>query len=363
MLDIAALPLAISNMESAVETSDSLRVVAPGAQPQSRHGNDSELVSPNILCFFSWASFVLLLSRTPHMNHLASKFGGNMFEKYLLCLRGESRRSRARLAKATAWALGTSRGSSLATTIAPSTARPPHCPTQPANCDPEFDIRPRVLWLNCTVYKPAPVPVCHSFSPHFAAMDSFTTFLSETGGADSPLKGYRIATAFSNNPGDIKGRRAELRFNMHKKSTCIGLDDFLAEFMPEPTKPLPPSGTTRELRSSKTDVEVAPSPPPSVNPLQGLDKFNAEKDMYLSIVSYLLQYFVRDVANLLLRRMRSTTLASAQVISSHRPLTRVTPPTNQARRSTAVYTRSARPTFWGSRMAVVTAGPTGRILR
>lgn len=150
---------------------------------------------------------------------------------------------------------------------------------------------------------------------------------------------------------------------MHKKITCIDLDDFLAEFMPGPTEPLPPSGTTRELRSSKTDAEVAPSPPPSVNPLQGLDKFNTEKDMYLSIVSHLVRYFVHDVANLLFRRMRSTTLASAQAISSHRPLTRVTPPTNQARRSTAGYTRGTRPTFWSSRMAVATAGQTGRILR
>lgn len=118
-------------------------------------------------------------------------------------------------------------------------------------------------------------------------MTSCTTNIPTVTG-DSPLRGYRTGP-YTNNPGDIKDRRAELRFDMHKKVTSLSFEEFMDEFVPDTTtlEPAPPA-TGKNLQSSDAvPVLVAkPVPCPKVNPFKDIGEYANERAMYGLIVSY-----------------------------------------------------------------------------
>lgn len=105
-----------------------------------------------------------------------------------------------------------------------------------------------------------------------------------TATGDSPLEGYHTGP-YTNNTGDVKDRRAELRFAMHKKVTSLTFEEFMDEFEPEETtlEPAPPA-TGKNLQSRNAVPAVQPVPCPKVNPFKGVGVYANEREMCGSIV-------------------------------------------------------------------------------
>ncbi|KAI0645261.1 hypothetical protein C8Q79DRAFT_911651 [Trametes meyenii] len=117
-----------------------------------------------------------------------------------------------------------------------------------------------------------------------------------SGNADTPRKAYITASIFATSPGDLKARREELRFTMHKKITCISFTEFMDEFLPDSTnhsevQAQPIKSLVLSLRSSGPSSEP---PQDSVekphilqNPFKGMQPSATERSMYTKITEAL----------------------------------------------------------------------------
>ncbi|KAI0359642.1 hypothetical protein OH77DRAFT_1518030 [Trametes cingulata] len=128
---------------------------------------------------------------------------------------------------------------------------------------------------------------------------------ADTGTSDSPHKAFCAAASHRIHPKDITGERAELRYTMHNKITCIEYDAFMDEFVPEPVPQPSSSSSSSSLSSSATPTNAStnynlrsrsrsrcvsgspPSQPPTTNPLKSVPLPKTEVDMYDTIISAL----------------------------------------------------------------------------
>lgn len=143
---------------------------------------------------------------------------------------------------------------------------------------------------------------------HLFSSTSLSTMTTNDSQVDSPHKSFRAHNQFSVTQG-ITDNRDELRFNMHRKITCIPYEKFMEEFFPEwaqsssssflsllPAIPNPwGSKSSGKLASSTSRTRVATSnktmPRKSRaftrNPFSGMSDPKSEVDMYDKIVSSL----------------------------------------------------------------------------
>ncbi|KAI0359650.1 hypothetical protein OH77DRAFT_1447806 [Trametes cingulata] len=127
--------------------------------------------------------------------------------------------------------------------------------------------------------------------------------MSTANANDTPRKSYRTGSRFAVT-GDLETKRAELRYTMHRKITCIHYDKFVEEFLPEAAAAPSKSTLTSSIRAAASlklqaftrhssskrvtrSSSAATRMPPSTNPFRDMGEPNSEKDMYHKIITAL----------------------------------------------------------------------------